>query len=287
LKNDDFRFLALLVKQRTGMVLPVGKGYLIETRLMLIARKRSLDGPGVLIDALRAGHDRELMREVIEAMSTGESFFFRDWTLFDLLRTDVLPRLRNERAQAQHLRIWSAACSSGQEAYSVGMLVSELAPEFAGWRIDILATDVSRDALKRAREGRYSQFDVQRGLPIRFLIKYFEPAGDTHWRIEEAIRQRITFREANLLDGFENLGAFDLILCRNVLAHFDAPTMRSTLDRIAGALRPEGFLFLGGAESVVGVSDRLEAIDGLGGFFRHAGAPGSAAPAQVGRVSDG
>ncbi len=167
------------------------------------------------------------------------------------------------------------------------MLLSELAPEFAGWQIDILATDVSRDSLRRAREGRYSQFDVQRGLPIRFLIKYFEPAGDTHWRVEEAIRERIAFREANLLDGFESFGAFDLILCCNILAHFDAATMRSTLDRMAGALRAGDFLFLGGAESVVGVSERFKPIDGIGGFFGHAGAPDTALPAQIGRTSAG
>lgn len=287
MKNSDFEILARLLKQRTGMVLPAGKGYLIETRLMPIARKRSLDGPGALIDALRTGHDKELVRQVIEALSTGESFFFRDRPLFDRLRSDVLPRLRIERARDRVLRIWSAACSSGQEPYSLAMLLSELAPEFAGWRIEILATDVSRDALKRARAGRYSQFDVQRGLPIRFLIKYFAPAGDAHWRIEEAIRQRIDFREANLLEDFANFGAFDLILCRNVLSHFDAATMRSTLDRIAGSLRAGGFLFLGGGESVVGVSQRLEAIDAMAGFFGHAGAPDSAAPAPIGQASAG
>lgn len=287
LETSDFEILAGLLKQRTGKVLPAGKGYLIETRLMPLARKRSLDGPGAVIDAIRAGHDGELVREVIEALSTGESFFFRDRPLFDRLRSEVLPRLRIERAQARHLRIWSAACSSGQEPYSLAMLLSELAPEFAGWQVDILATDVSRDSLERARTGRYSQFNVQRGLPIRFLLKYFEPDGDTHWRIEEAIRQRITFREASLLDDFASFGAFDLILCRNILVDFDAAAMRSTLDRMAGALRAGGFLFLGGAESVVGVSDRFEPIDDLAGFYGHAGAPDTAPPEQIGQTSAG
>ncbi len=254
------------------MVLPAGKGHQIETRLMPIARKRSLIGPGPLIDALRGGHDRELVREVIDAMATSESFFFRDWTLFERLRTHALPRLRIERAQARSLRIWSAACSTGQEPYSLAMLLSELALEFAGWRIEVLATDVSRESLMRARAARYSQFEVQRGLPIRYLIKYFEPDGDAYWRITDTVRKRIDFREANLLDGFDDFGAFDLILCRNVLTHFDAATMTSTLDRMASVLRPGGFLFLGGAESVVGVSERFKPVEGLGGFFTHSGA---------------
>jgi len=267
LKNNDLEFLARLLKQHTGMVLLAGKGYLIETRLMPIARTRSMAGSGALIGALRMGHDKELAREVIEAMTTNESFFFRDWKMFERLRTDILPRLLLDRAQTRQLRIWSAACSSGQEPYSVAMLLCQLAPEFTGWTIEVLATDLSRASLNQARAGRYSQFDVQRGLPIRFLLKYFEPAGDGYWRVEERIRDRVRFQEANLLDGFEGFGAFDLILCRNVLIHFDAALMKSTLDRMAGALRAGGYLFLGGAESVVGVSERFEPIDGLGGFF--------------------
>lgn len=267
MKNNDFEILAQLLKQHTGIVLPAGKSYLVESRLMPIVRKRSLAGPGSLIEALRMGHDRELMREVIEAMSTSESFFFRDWTLFERLRTDVLPRLRVERIGERRLRIWSAACASGQEPYSVAMLLSELAPEFAGWRIEMLATDLSRTNLKRARAGRYTQFEVQRGLPIGLLTKYFTPAENACWRIEEAIRERVTFREANLLDGFEKFGTFDLILCRNVLTHFDTALIRPTLDRMADAMRMGGFLFLGGAESVVGVSQRFRSINGLGGFF--------------------
>jgi chemotaxis protein methyltransferase CheR len=228
---------------------------------------------------MRSRPDEKLLRDVVEAMTTNESFFFRDTKPFDQLRTLVLPRMLKNRAQARHLRIWCAACSSGQEPYSIAMILSEEAAKLAGWRVDILATDLSNEILRRAKEGAYSQFEVQRGLPITMLMKYFEQNGD-RWQISQKIRDMVTFRPFNLLNDPAPLGRFDIVFCRNVLIYFEHPTKAKVLAGIARQMPNDGILYLGGAETVIGLSEHFQLIEGQRGIY--AAATGGMAAQSIG-----
>jgi len=250
----DFDFLRRLLKERSGLALSPEKRYLAESRLMPVARKAGFDTLETLISRLRRKDSEALVTEVVEAMTTRETLFYRDRTPFQLFRETVLPALLAARASRRHIRIWCAACSTGQEAYSLAMALREMDVALRGWRIDILATDLSADALSRAREGAYSQFEVQRGLPILLLIKYFTQEGE-RWRISPLIRNMVRFQQHNLLDSLTPLGRFDVIFCRNVLIYFDMPTKQDVLQRLAAVAEPDGFLQLGAAETVVGLSD--------------------------------
>jgi chemotaxis protein methyltransferase CheR len=194
-----------------------------------------------------------LTSEVVEAMTTNETFFFRDKIPFDHLRETILPTLLKARANRRSLRIWSAACSTGQEPYSIAMCLKERAQELAGWRIEIIATDLSQEVLEKAKSGIYSQFEVQRGLPVQLLVKYFTQIGE-HWQISPEIRGMVQHRQLNLLQDFSHLGKFDVIFCRNVLIYFDQDTKTGIFGRLAKALEPDGMLLLGAAETVVGIS---------------------------------
>ena len=252
----DFATIADLVKARSGIVLGVDKGYLVETRLLLLLRQRSIASLAELTSRLRAQPGGPLAHAVVDAMTTNESLFFRDGKPFEHLRHVVLPRLQAPHTPDRPLRIWSAAASSGQEAYSIAMIVAEAGA--AGRRVEILGTDISTEQILRARAGLYSQFEVQRGLPIQNLVRYFTKEGGG-WRIDAALRQQVVFREWNLLDDPRSLGTFDVVFCRNVLIYFDPPTKRKVLDDIWRRLDPSGFLYLGGAETTLGVSDRFVA----------------------------
>jgi len=285
---DDFQKLASILKSRSGLVLSADKAYLAESRLTPLARTWEFADAKALIRGLvrreGKGGDPKLLVEVVEAMTTNESFFFRDTRPFDQLRDVVLPRLAESRGSAKRLRIWSAACSSGQEPYSIAMTIRELGARFRDWRIEIVATDLSRPILKRAIDGRYTQFEVQRGLPITLLAKYFRQDGD-QWIIADELKQMVKFQTHNLLEGPQSLGKFDIVFCRNVLIYFDQDTKKQVLDSIAGVLPDDGFLTLGGAETVLGVTDRFRMVEGQRGLYARVPAAStnttaSAAPAR-------
>jgi chemotaxis protein methyltransferase CheR len=264
--GDDFDLLCRLLKERSGLVLTRDKAYLLESRLLPVARKRNMKSLDELIAALRGRPEGELLRDVVEAMTTNESFFFRDIKPFDQFRQFVLPQLLKSRAAKKSIRIWSAACSSGQEPYSLAMILTEEKAKLQGWTIDITATDLSTEILEKAQAGVYSQFEVQRGLPIQLLVKYFKQQGD-RWQIDAAIRGMVKYRCLNLLDDFASMGGFDVIFCRNVLIYFDQPTKTAVLERMARILAPDGYLYLGGAETVIGITDKFQSLAEQRGIY--------------------
>ena len=249
---QDYDFLRKLLKERSGLDLSADKQYLVESRLIPLARKAGMPGIAELVQKMKLGAET-LTSEVVEAMTTNETFFFRDKIPFDHLREAILPELLKLRANRRSLRIWSAACSTGQEPYSIAMCLKEKAQELAGWRIEIVATDLSQEVLEKAKSGIYSQFEVQRGLPVQLLVKYFTQIGE-HWQIGSEIRSMVQQRQLNLLQDFSHLGKFDVIFCRNVLIYFDQDTKASIFGRLARTLEPDGMLLLGAAETVVGIS---------------------------------
>jgi len=262
----DFDFLAAFLRQRSGLTLGPEKGYLLESRLMPVARRWGVADLAALVARLRGGVPDSMAVEVVEAMTTNESFFFRDSKPFDQFRDFVLPHLLRSRAATRSIRIWSAACSHGQEPYSLAMLLKEREAALAGWRVEILATDISREVLRRAEEGLYSQFEVQRGLPIRQLMQYFAQEGE-RWRVKPALRSMVNFRYFNLLDDPGVLGRFDVVFLRNVLIYFDPPTKTRVLEAVARQMAPDGLLFLGGAETVLGVTQRFRVVPEQRGVY--------------------
>ncbi len=267
MRDDDFDLLTNLLKQRSGLVLNKDKSYLLETRLMPVARKHGHKGLEELSQAVRAKRDEKLIIDITEAMTTNESLFFRDTKPFDLFKNLLLPKLMQSRAANKRIRIWSAASSSGQEPYSLAMMLKEDAAKLAGWRIEIMATDISVEMLDKAKSGLYTQFEVQRGLPVQFLVKYFKQNGDK-WQLDPIIRSMVQFREFNLLDSPSSLGIFDVVYCRNVLIYFDQTTKGKVLNSIAKQMPRDGSLFLGGAETVLGITDKFKPVSGQRGIYQ-------------------
>jgi chemotaxis protein methyltransferase CheR len=249
----DYDYLRVLLKQRSGLDLSADKQYLVESRLVPLARKTGLAGIPELVQKMKSGAEA-LTTEVVEAMTTNETFFFRDKVPFDHLRETILPALLQSRANRKSLRIWSAACSTGQEPYSIAMCLKEKAAQLAGWRIEIVGTDLSQEVLEKSRAGIYSQFEVQRGLPIQLLVKYFAQIGEV-WQLNSELRGMVQYRQLNLLQDFSSLGKFDVVFCRNVLIYFDQQTKTQIFERIAKVIEPDGMLMLGAAESVVGITN--------------------------------
>ncbi len=277
MKPEDFDFVAKLLKERSGLVLSKDKSYLLESRLMPVARRRGMKGLDELVAAIRR-MDPALVKDVTEAMTTNESFFFRDGKPFDQFRERVLPSLMNARKDKRQLRVWCAACSSGQEPYSLAMILKEMEAKLSGWRIDIVATDLSTEILEKAKAGLYSQFEVQRGMPIALLVKYFQKK-DEMWQIDARLRAMVQYRPLNLLtDVRSTLGTFDVVFCRNVLIYFDQETKGKVLSDISKLMAPDGFLYLGGAETVLGISDRFRPITGQRGMYELTGGDGAAKP---------
>lgn len=272
MKPEDFTYFCKLILDRTGLVLGADKTYLIESRLTPVTRKHNLAGLEALAAALRQGKDEAILRDFTDALMTNESFFFRDTKPFDQFRDVVLPKLLASRAQSRRIRIWSAACSTGQEPYSLAMILKEQAAKLAGWQVEIIGTDISSEVLARAGAGVYTQFEVQRGLPIQLLVKYFKQDGD-RWQIAPEIRSMVQYRSFNLLDDPGSLGSFDVVFCRNVLIYFDQKAKTAILDRISRRMSPDGFLYLGGAETVLGISDRFEPLAGQRGLYVIATSP--------------
>ncbi len=256
LSPRDFAFVADLLKSNSGLSLAPAKSYLLESRIMPLLRRYGLRTSSDFVTALRTDEKGVMLTELSEAMATYETYFFRDLKPFESLQEVALPQLRAARSAQKKLRIWCAAASTGQEPYSLAMLLEEQAHLWADWTIEILATDVSGIALTRARAGLYSQFEVQRGLPIRHLMKHFTQSGD-QWEIKPTLKKCIRFQQYNLLHPMAQVGRFDIILCRNVLIYFDAATKTQVLNRLAAQMPADGVLVLGSAETTLHYSDRF------------------------------
>lgn len=278
---EDFELLRSVVKSRSGLTLSPDKAYLLENRLMAVARKWGMNDIEGLASTVRGRPNEDLLREITEAMTTNETLFFRDQSPFEQLQKVVLPRLLADRRDKRHIRIWSAGCSSGQEPYSIAMIFKEMGAVFDDWRIDIVATDISRAMLDKARAGLYTQFEVQRGLPIAMLMKHFKQAGDK-WEIAPAIRAMVEYGEFNLLDDPSRLGTFDIVFCRNVLIYLDQPTKAAVLERICGQMARDGVLYMGGAETVMGVTEKFQPVTEHRGMYAIARAASTGGAAAFG-----
>ena len=248
------------------MAMTMDKAYLFESRLRPVAQKWNLTSIEDLAAALRTQRNAAQIRDVTEAMTVNESFFFRDAKPFDQLRDQLLPALVAARAGTRRVRIWSAAASSGQEAYSIAMLLQESGHAMNGWTLETVGTDLSTEILERAKAGSYTSFEVQRGMPARFLAKYFTRGGDK-WQIAESLRRSVRFVRHNLLSDLSPLGMFDIVFCRNVLIYFDLATKAKVLAAIRRQMPADGYLILGAAETVLGVSDSFTSSPNLPGVY--------------------
>lgn len=263
--------LAELLRKHSGQQLMANRHWRVEMALKPVLRRHSIPDMDMLSGLLASEGDPALARECVEAMINNETCFYRDQANFALLTGPVLDSLREKRKATRRIRIWSAACSTGQEPYSLAMHFSENPEKWAGWSIQIHATDVSTPVLAQARRGRYSQFEIQRGLPVMLMLKYFEQQG-TDWQLKDPIRRMVSFALHNQLDSARSLGVFDLILCRNMLMYLCDENRRQVLGHLADALTPDGIMMLGAAETVIGQTDRLEASREFRGFYERAGA---------------
>jgi len=266
ISTGAFATLAELLKSRSGLVIGPDKTYLLETRLAPILKREKLRDLNDLAEKLRGRGFDVVARDVVEAMTTNESFFFRDDKPFQHFRTQAMPRMLAARPAGTPLRIWSAAASSGQEAYSLAMILTENRAMVGDRRVEIVGTDIARDQLARARDGLYTQFEVQRGLPVQLLMRYFK-REEVGWRISDALRAMVQWREFNLLGDLRPLGRFDIVFCRNVLIYFDQATKSRTLEAIAGQMAPDGMLYLGGAETVLGLTTRFAPLPSERGVY--------------------
>lgn len=265
--GPDYDHFSRLVRERSGLVLGPDKAYLVSGRLDPVARQHGLKDAAAVLGRIRAGAPEALIQACVDALATHESSFFRDGAPFELLSQQVLPGLIARRRAERSLRIWCAACSSGQEPYSVAMILSEMAGAMPGWRTEIVATDFSKPILEKARQGLYSDFEVRRGLSPERQARWFG-REENAWRISPKLRQMVTFRPHNLLAGTAGLGTFDIVFCRNVLIYFDPDRKRMALEDLARAMAPDGALFLGSAETILGLSSSLEITPGARGLYR-------------------
>ncbi len=255
---NTFKFLCNFVKDKSAIVLDPSKTYLVESRLNPIARENGMASLDELAAALQKPTSRELAQKVIDAMTTNESSFFRDLHPFDALKTVILPELIEKRAKERTLNIWSNACSSGQEVYSIAMMLRESFPVLAGWKVRLIATDLSSSILKKAQEGIFNQTEVNRGLPMPMLLKYFTKNG-LQWQIKEDVRKSIEFREVNLIESWPmTLQTMDIVFLRNVLIYFSPETKTAILNKVHRILRPDGCLFLGGAETTMNLDVKFD-----------------------------
>lgn len=278
--SQAFDALCEYLHRSSGLVMEQSKKYLVESRVMPIVRREKLSGLDELVLLLQRGGSPKIAKDVIEAMTINETYFFRDKSPFDQFRSVMLPALIAARQNEKRLRLWSAAASTGQEAYSLAMILDEHAARMPGWKIEIIGTDLSDGVLEKARKGVYSQFEVQRGLPTPMLLRHFNQIGDS-WQISDAMRSKVTFRQMNLLSDYTALGRFDVIFCRNVLIYFDAARKTDILTRMSRILAPDGFLTLGASESLIGLKTDLVAHAEHRGIFMRANAAPAAAPSHT------
>jgi len=280
-KTQSYDSLCAYLRRASGLVLDNDKRYLVESRVAPIVRREGFSGLTELVRAMERGNHPGLAQEVVQAMTVNETYFFRDKVPFDKLRDNILPDIISARANRRTLRIWCAASSTGQEPYSIAMILEDFAPRLTGWRVEIVATDISEAVLAKARLGKYTQFEVQRGMTTAQLLRFFTQVRD-EWQLKPNIRQRVNFRQYNLLDDFTMLGNFDIIFCRNVLIYFEPDRKADILNRMSRLLPEDGIIALGASESVLGLSTRLVANTTHRGFFHLAGKAGAPA-ATAGR----
>jgi len=263
---QDFDYLRKLLRERSGLVLAAEKQYLPESRLVPVARRHGMANLTELIDRLRNKSPAALIAEVVEAMTTNETFFFRDKLPFDHFRDTMMPALLAARARDKRIRIWCTAASTGQEPYSLAMSLKAMGAALSGYRIDIVATDLSSEVLEKAKAAVYTQFEVQRGLPVQLLVKFFEQSSES-WQLAPELRSMVQFRPLNLLNDFSALGCFDVVFCRNVLIYFDQGCKVAVLNRIARQMPDDGYLVLGAAETTIGLTDTFKPLADKRGLY--------------------
>lgn len=254
----DFDFVRTLVCDQAGIVLENGKEYLVESRLGPLAKRSGFDSLESLVVALRRT-DATLRRTVVEAMTTNETTFFRDIEPFEALRKQVVPELLAARSASKELKIWYGASSTGQEPYSVVMMLLEHFPQLATWNVTHFATDINLEVLERARQGKYNQIEMNRGLPVTYLVKYFQKCG-LEWQLKPAVRDKVRFEQMNLVKAWPTLPVFDIVMLRNVMIYFDVEAKKQILGKIRRQLKPDGYLFLGGAETTMGLSEAFQRV---------------------------
>jgi len=267
----EYEYMRKVLRDNSGLDLSVDKQYLVESRLLPLSRKAGLSGTGELVEKVKGG-SASLTAQVVEAMTTNETFFFRDKIPFDHFRLSIMPEMLRARVSRKSIRIWCAAASTGQEPYSLAICLKEMGDALTGWRVEIMATDLSEEVLEKSRAGLYSQFEVQRGLPIQMLVKYFTQSGEL-WQINAGLRAMVQHRQLNLLHDFSQLGLFDVVFCRNVLIYFGQDTKTGIFKRLAKAVELDGFVVLGAAETVVGLTDVLKPCPERRGLYRLSGVP--------------
>lgn len=272
MKTLDFDVYKNILYEKSGLVITPDKAYLLESRLAPVIKKHNIADMAALTDKLRRLPDRALVEDIVDAMTTNETMFFRDQKPFDKFRDMVVPNIIKAKGPGCTIRIWSAACSSGQEPYTLAITMKENAAKWPGVKFEILATDLSKDILAQAQAGKYSQFEVQRGMPIMMLVKYFNQTGET-WTIKDEIKNMVKFQPFNLLDSMDALGTFDVVFCRNVLIYFDQPSKTKILEKIVRRLQKHGYMFMGGAETVLGITNAFRPLEGERGVYVPADAP--------------
>jgi chemotaxis protein methyltransferase CheR len=257
LTAQEFAYISGLVRRDAAIVLESGKEYLVEARLLPLARQSGVPTVSEFVARAQQRPEADVHRRIVDALTTNETSFFRDGEPFSAVTHMVLPDLLTRRAATRNLKVWSAACSSGQEPYTLAMVLQDALP--AGWSFDIVGTDISTEMLTRAEAGTFSQLEINRGLPAQLLVRHFERDG-AHWRVSSNLRRSVSFRRMNLAAPFPPLGPFDIVFIRNVLIYFDVDTKRSVLQRVSNTMRPDGWLFLGSAETTIGIDDRFERV---------------------------
>lgn len=255
--DGDFEYIRRLIRERSGIVLGDEKRYLVESRLAPVVQTHDSASLGEFVRQLRNQAFGSLHRQVVEAMTTNETSFFRDRHPFEVLRQSILPELIARRANVRQLRIWCAACSSGQEPYTIAMLLRQHFPELATWSVQLLGTDLDTAILTRAREGRYSQLEVNRGLPAPFLVKFFEKTGSS-WQIDKSVRDMVQIEQLNLTGAWPSMPAWDIVFMRNVLIYFGVDNKKSILGKVRQSMKSDGYLFLGGAETTMNLDLEFE-----------------------------
>ena len=266
--EQDYAFVVKLLQERTAIVLDPGKEYLVESRLAPVALQHGLATATEFIQKLRSPGGTTYIPGLIEAMVTTETSFFRDVHPFETLRKTVLPELLRSRLPDRELNIWCGASASGQEPYAIAILIREHFPELLGWTVNILASDLSTEMLKRSQEARYTQLEVSRGMPAALLAKYFHQDG-FHWVLRDDIRSMVRFQQINLAQAWPQMPMWDIILIRNVMIYFDIETKKAILRRVSKVLRPDGLLILGGAETTLNLDSAYQRVEHLkSGFYR-------------------
>lgn len=276
--------LSNLLEKHTGQQLSADRHWRVETALMPVMRLHSIPNLNVLVDQISSDTDDKLATACVDALLNNETCFFRDQASFALLTGPLMDSMRAQRQHIKTLRIWSAACSTGQEAYSLAMSFAENSEKWRGWKIEIVATDVSEGAINRAREGRYSQFEIQRGMPVLLMLNYFDQCGE-NWTVKNELRKNIDFQIHNMLSPSRHLGQFDIILCRNMLMYLCEERRGLVLDSISNCLALDGMLMLGSAETVIGQSDRLRSSKEFRGFFERSDAQKLSPMATISKVA--